>query len=107
MLLLLFALELLLDVGHHFRQFLHWHVLGLILAPAFGGGFVVALLALHEDDVLVGLVGVLGVALAVEQLELFFGRGGKLGLDGLAIVDALGAIKLGFLHRNYIDFKHC
>ena len=38
MLLLLFALELLLDVGHHIGQFLHWRVFGLILAPAFGGG---------------------------------------------------------------------
>lgn len=105
MLSLLLVLELLLNMGYHFCQFLHRHVLGLVFALSLGGGFVIALLALHEDDVLVGLFGVFGVAFSVEQLELFFRRGGELRLVGLAIVVDLVGIKLSFLHRNYIDFK--
>lgn len=105
MLSLLLALELLLQVGHHFRQFLNRHVLLPILALAFGAGFVVALFALHEDDAFVGLVGVLGVAFAVEELELFFWGGRELGFVGLAMGEGLGAFALGFPHRNYIDFK--
>ena len=104
-LLLLFALELFLDMGHHFGQILHRPVFLPIFGPCFAAGFVLALFALHEDDAFVGLFCVLGVAFAVDELELFFGGGGKVGRVGPAMRGGLGAVKLGFSHRNYIDFK--
>lgn len=99
------ALELLLDIGHHFCYFLHGPVFLSILALLFAADFLFALFTLHEDDAFVGLLSVFGVAFAIDKLELFFGRRGEMGRVGLAMGDCLDAFKLGFPHRNYIDFK--
>jgi hypothetical protein len=60
---------------------------------------VVALLALHEDDV---FEGGLRIAFPVEQFKLFFGQGGLLGTAGVCGLEWFCA----FLHGNYAFFKY-
>jgi hypothetical protein len=93
---LLFLLELQFDLRYHLVQFLNWRVLSLPL------GFIVAFLALHKDDVLVGLVRVVGVTLPIKQLKLLLGCGEQGLVVAFAEMGGFDAFRLSFLHRNYM-----